>query len=269
MKPRASLVCILVLLLCRAAAASMFGEENVTLGSILAENVKQTYDISETLRYVHSLTEEASDIANFANSAVKAVNNVRFLLQNPTEFSKYVLRSWATAYPEVRDIYAHTIDIRMAMGELRNPEFYAHYDPYAYVRAFDSLQNIERGAYEIAIRSADKWGILRAHDPALKAIEEQHRMALDTFSEVAHAINTTGLSPQAAQVLAAKSSTITSLASVEAAETLQRMIGHQQVTFALQQDSADSDLAKMRMMEREATMIQLDWRLRPTAEGPR
>jgi hypothetical protein len=254
---------IALLFVGRVASASLFGEENVTLGSILAENVKQTADIAQTLRYVRSLTEEASDIAHFASDSVKVVSNIRLMFTNPVEFSRYVLRSWATAYPEVRDIYAHTVDIRMALSELNDPEFYRTYDPHAYVRAFDALQNVERGAYEIALRSADKWHIVESHDPALDAIETMHKQAIDAFQEMADSLNGSGMSPQRAQVHTAKTSTISMLASVEAARALEKMVTHQQVAFTMQQDSADADLKKLRVMEREALMVKLNWSLRP------
>jgi hypothetical protein len=260
---RSCMIAALLVLLARTARASALGEENLTLGSILAENIKQTADISATLKNIRSLTEEASDIANFANAAVKSVNNVRLLISDPVEFSRYTLRSWAAAYPEIRDIYAHTIDIRMAVEELKDPAFYENYDPYAYVRAFDALQNIEIGAYEIAIRAADRWNIVGSHDPALKVIEAQHKMAFETFEEVADALNRDGLSPQQATALAAKSSAISGLAAVEAAYTLEKMVGHQEVVFTVQQDSAESDLTKMNSMEIEAVQIGMGWRRRP------
>ncbi len=245
------------------AAASMLGEENGPLAAILAENIKQTFNIAETLRYVRSLTEEASDIARFTNASVKSVNNARLLLTNPVEFSQYVLTGWMRQYPEIHEIYANTIDMRLSIEELNDPEFYRHYDPYAYVRAFDALQNVERGAYEIAIRSTDKWHTLEGQDAVLKALAGQHREALEDFRQVAAAINSIGLSPQQAAVHAAKTSAISALADVEAAAALKKMTGHQQTTFLVQQSHEEAEQIKLRVMEGEAQRYRIDWRLRP------
>jgi hypothetical protein len=263
MRRRAWLVGMMLLVALPAQAIPF--AEDATLFAIWKQNIEQAIKADATLNFMREFSREISDVGKFARDAVKAGNNVRLILEDPERFARLAAASWASNFPEVHEIIGNVIDARLALQELSDPEFYRTYDPYAYVRAFDSLQNVNHGAYEVAARAVDLWGIHDAHDATLKMLREQHQASVEAFKEVGGAINQ--LSPLEAQVHTARTSNLTALASIQAATVLERMAIQTEMRFMGDGATSENDRVRRTQMQADFARIRMDWNLDPTGRS--
>jgi hypothetical protein len=259
---------IAVLLVADNAAAIPFLED-LSIATVIKQNIEQAVRAKKTLQMVRDLSAEMSDVAFFARDAVQTANNVRLIIEDPAKFARYTLEGWADTYPEVHQILAHTIDARMALSDLSDPEFYRVYDPYAYVRTFDSLQNVSHGAYDIAARAVDLWGVHDSHDKTMTQIHKEHEAATDAFRDFATALNFLGISPTRAQVHTARHTAISMMASVQAAAALERIGARSEVQFMEEHAASENARVRRQQMQADFARVRLDWNLNPVGGGMR
>lgn len=252
------------------ARASIVGEENVTLASILAQSIQQTVAVKKTLEFVRETTALARDTAGFARESVQVGKNLKMLLEHPGDFARHATHAWAFAFPELQDALANAIETRRAVRDLADPSDMDTYDPYAYVRMYDRLRSATGNAFEAMAYSVDFWDVNASHDAMLDSLVKQHDIAVDNLERLAWAINTSTLSPVQASVHTAQSSAVSAAAQVEAAATLQRMSRTQELQMMHQLDAATrQQQAYDSQMDAAMQMFMPSWDLDPMGQRAR
>lgn len=222
--PRAAwaLALCLVLLCPGHARASAFGEENITLLAILAEQVKQTFDMAETLSYLQSTLELARQTTSFARSSVEAVASVGMILEDPDAFMAAQAESFVHSFPAVNAIMTDVLAIKESIRHIDDPV--DHYDPYAFAKVLVDLRSTKDAAYDVVAHTIDYWGIGDPHDEMIENLRAEQAAASQVLNDIEVLTGLNALTPQAAQALGAKAAAIDANASVESAAIQNEML---------------------------------------------
>lgn len=215
---------VVVFAMPKASHASMFGEENATLGAILTQVTNSASGIRQNFDELRRTTQLASETASFAREMVQVGKNMHTIIENPAEFAAYMTRSWYRAYPELYGSLADIYSVRESIYQASHPEDMLQYDAYAYVRAFDRMASSTDNGFEVWAHAVDRWGINKPHDDAIRGISEQRRIAVENLAKVAGVINASGLSPAQASIYTAQSSAVSAVAQAEAAASLSSLV---------------------------------------------
>lgn len=251
-------------LLPRMALADVFGIDNVPLSALVANSVKQNLQLGVALEYLRETTQLARDSSMLAQESVMVGRNVAAIIQDPGGFLTYAARGWSAAFPELRDVLADSIQVQQSIEAALNPASMPLYDPYAYVRAFDTLNALTNDGFSAWIHAVDTFGLSDIRDKQIEALRGQHEMAVQNLSHVAHAINSAGLSQAQAVASTTLATSVSATAQVAAAASLANL--DQRVSFALgsMARSATVQEAERLQAQGESTRIYApSWRLRP------
>jgi hypothetical protein len=261
---------VLVLLLgTRSVHASMFGEENLQLGTLVTQGITQAKKVRETLEYVRQTTEFARDTAFFAQQAVQVERNMEALVANPARLFAHSTQAWRKSFPELQDILEHTYDIRQSMEAIQRPQDMPLYDPYAYVRAFDSMHTMQHSGFEALAHAVDRWGVNDPHDESIQALKSYHDIADKNLTRLAEVINTTGLSPVQASIYTAQATSASAAAQVQAAATLEHISRNMELMITGQAAQESEEDALLNVQAAGAVNMHLkSWRLEPGAPHP-
>ena len=205
------------------AQASMWGEENLTLGAILTENIKQVFSLEETIARLREMTALARDSAAFARESMQVSKNLHAIATHPADFAEHATRGWNAAFPELGDIVANVEQARLSADAVAHPGSLDAYDPYVYVRFIDRVRFLQGSSFEVLAHGADPWDINGRYDAMLQTLEDQHTVAQDLLANAVDLVNGSGLSPVQASVSTAQTSAVSATAQVQAAATLQRI----------------------------------------------
>jgi hypothetical protein len=209
-----------LLLVPSPARASAFGEENVTLGAMLAEQIKQSAQMAEALTTAEKALTAARDTVRFASDAVQVVQNAQLIVRDPIGYLTANARQFAKSFPESRALLADGIEIRNRVSDLRHMS--GHYDPYALDRTLVDLRGVNDNAYALISRAVDQWGIYEANADTMQTLRDLHGQ---TNQLVARAL--TAMNPQLAAVSTAQSSALAAEAAVQQAAMMNELLNIQ------------------------------------------
>lgn len=214
---------VAILIPAHEAAASVFGEENVTLGAILAEQIRENAQFAQQLLTIKQVLTTARDGVNLARDAVQVVQNVRMIVDDPEGYLKANAMQFLRAFPEAEGLMRDTIAIRKEIGALKKGE-YTRYDPYAFEQVFIDLHKLNNDMYSSIARVVDTWGISDSQDELMQSLRTSHRKSAELIATMTadQALNL--LTPQRAAVYNAQAAAIDAQASVEAAAMYQEML---------------------------------------------
>ncbi len=231
------LVLVLCLAVCRPAAAGASflgfsaGEDTAILSKMMWDNIKTAADIHEMMTIAREASDFARETAGFARESVQTGKNLHTLLTHPNEFMALALKSWQYEFPEVYQILSNAYTVQELLDEARHPQDMDAYDSMAYKHAFDALANMTNG-YEALAHAIDYADVNASHDSAIEALEKQYQAAVQNLEGLATVINTVGLSPVQASVYTANATSISAVAQVQAAATLERISRTVELAFA-------------------------------------
>ena len=268
MKPRRAAALVLVFVLALGtpvpARASIFGEENVILGNILAQEVKDSLQLAEAVVTIRQTLGVMRDAAAFARNAVQTVQNIALIVKDPVGWLKANAIQFAHAWPELQDLQTDVVAIKEMMRSMGDP---MHYDPWAFAHMLQDLRETQKGAYELVVRAVDQWGISSVHDEMLAQLREDQQRAAKVISEIAEASLIGQMTPQAAASYSAKSAAITAKATVELAAIQQEILR----IMKLRLIGEVEDINRARVLyhdgaKKNLEMIPDDWNLPTTLE---
>jgi hypothetical protein len=257
-----SLLLILLVLFSRTSAASMFGEENIQLGALVAQGIAQAEKVQSTLDYVRQTTEFVRDTAAFAREAVQVERSVEMLLTDPALLFAHSEAAWRQAFPELEDILGHSREIKLSIEAARRSFRAPLYDPYAYVRVLDSLHDKKHGSFEALAHAIDDWGLNDPHDAAIRILKDHYKIAEENLSRLATAVNISGISPTQAAIYTAQATSAAAAAQVQAAATLDHISRNLELMITDQVAQVSKDAAQFSVQAAGAVQTQLkSWRL--------
>ncbi|MFC1609855.1 hypothetical protein ACFL6C_02765 [Myxococcota bacterium] len=204
----------------RPVHASMFGEENVILGKLLATELREALEIAEAVVTIKEALAVAKETAAFARDAVQVVQNIALIIDDPIGYLRANALQFVKSFPEVNSIMR---DVATIKATIRNFGEFRGYDPYAFARVLEDLRRQQDAAYELVIHAVDHWGINDPHDQMLEQLRENQQRAAEIVAEIAHDSLIGRLTPQAAAVYAAQAAGIDAQASVEVAAWMQEL----------------------------------------------
>lgn len=256
-------------LLPRVALADVFGTEHVPLSALVANSIRQNMQLGVALGYLRETTQLARDSSMLAQESVMVGRNVAAIIQDPAGFLTYAARGWSAAFPELQDVLADSIQVRQSLEAALNPDSMPLYDPYAYVRAFDTLNALTNSGFSAWIHAVDTFGLSDVRDKQIQALREQHEMAVQNLAYVAHAVNSTGLSNAQAAASTTLATSVSATAQVAAAASLANLDELVSLSVASMTRSAARREAERLKIQEEATQIYApSWRLRPLDPPP-
>ena len=226
------LSCLVVLLTPAPARASAFGEENVTLGAMLAEMVKQSAQMAEAVSTAEKALTAARDTARFASDAVQVVQNVELIVHDPVGYLTANARQFVKSFPEARALLSDGIEIRNRIADLRHMS--GHYDPYALDRTLVDLRGVNNNAYALISRAVDQWGVFEANADTMASLKALHDQ---TNQLVGRALTT--MNPQMAAVTTAQSSALAAEAAVQQAAMINELLAIQKQHYMDQVSGAN------------------------------
>jgi hypothetical protein len=212
------------------AKASVFGEENVTLGAILTEIMMQSKDIAETAYYLKEGFGVAQDTMQLLADATGAVKNVALIVKNPAEFAQWAYRSWLAAFPPLREIRRHVESIQGSVRQLKSVDW-EHWTPGAFAAVVNDLRDMEGRAYRITLHSEDMFGVVASKEEMHGAITRDHERAVKTLNELSGWISGKRLGHKEAAVSSAKSDAVAAVNAARSAAALHELATQQEHEF--------------------------------------
>lgn len=214
----------------RQAQASMFGEENVILGSILAEQVKETLQITQAVITIKEGLGVMRDTANFARDAVQVVQNVKLIMDDPVGYMKANAMVFMKSFPEVEGVVREASALKKRFLNLGS----GRYDPYAYFAVLQDIKETSSDAYSTTVHAVDQWRLSEQHDDMIERLREAKGFSSNLVQNV---YDVTGISPQMAQVYNAQSSALIADATIDLAAMYQDMILDMKLRFQAERES--------------------------------
>lgn len=208
------------------ARASMFGEENVILGGILAQAVKESAQFGAALATMKETLDLARKGARLTNDAVQIARNITLIAEDPEGYLRANSLQFVHAFEGTAGLAQDIAAIReSARGQSRR------YNPYAFASALESAKQTSGAAFHLAIRFVDQWGINDVHDKILEDLVEQEQSATKILSDVAKRSLIGEMTPQAASIYASQSAAITATANTRSAIFLEQLIRIEKMRF--------------------------------------
>lgn len=260
---RVSVVLCLLLLRPSVGRASIFGEENVILGSILAEKVRNTAQFGAMLENIRTSIRFARDGARLVRDAVVVANNVALIAKDPVGYMKANAQQFINSFPEGEGF---TNELRAVRGTLRNAGRPKDYNPYAFAHLLESAQRTGASAYAVAVRAVETWGVTEEHDELLKELNEKRATASALAEDIKKKSKMGQMTPQAAAIYTATTSAIEAEAGVASAMMLGEILRIEKIRFMNDVQSANAQRA-METTKRKSIMSETEsWAL-PVGPG--
>jgi len=167
-RPEAILALAATLLVSRPSAASMFGEENVHLATLVGLNIQELADIATLIAHVKYLLQGVNEVAAGVRQSYRIYQNIRHYSLD--DLKRDAKRGLVAAFPDLRDI-EREIGLLQANGRaIDDGAFFTHVDRHD-SKTYEALSS----SYRYGFRSA-LWPIV--YPEAAKLGEEPSEVDL-------------------------------------------------------------------------------------------
>lgn len=246
------------------ASASIMGEENMTLLSILQQSVKQTLAIKDTLVSLRETAQAANETARATQHAVEATPRIKALLDDPKKFFADSERAWGATFPRVGAFHRSSSKSSGSVKKLTGLDL--HYDEASgsVIRHTQDLAQDAGNVFEQWTRKVDTWGFSDAHDEIMSLLEKHHRMALSNFADLATSVDLSLLTPMGAAVHSARAAAIEAIAVVESTGALHDLARNDKIRFMREvQEETTRRIEHAQEVAQGLASVAHHWDMRP------
>ncbi|MEL6196027.1 MAG: hypothetical protein AAFQ77_03125 [Myxococcota bacterium] len=210
------------------ADASIFGEENVVLGNILATNLQSLNSINNSIEVMSDSLDTAREAASYANDAVKVVENISMIISDPVGYTKANAKLFASSFPEIE---ALKYDTQRLKQNLQNIDFDGEYDPYMTRLVLEEVQEMDN-PFHAMVELLDEWDVSDPHNQIMQHARENQDRAVSVQAQINTELQNGDLTPQEAAVYNAQAAAITAEATTQTTLILNDLVKLEKARFA-------------------------------------